>query len=256
MRLSRRSAVQFAQVATLCASSSLISLSGGAPQALAAPIDTCSSDAGVVVVVDFTRLGGHLERACAPDPMSAYQALGTAGFTTAGDSLSGDAFVCRIDGLPDPTQTPCTSTPPASAFWTFWYARASTTSWHYSSVGAMTSHPTGGTIDAWVFGPSTEPPSFSVNSVRASTSIVSTSTRPVATTTSTTLGATSQTNSATTGALDHTARPAPKGSVVASAHQRSPVGSGSTLGLIVGAIFVVTLSMLAWIATRRRRRSL
>ena len=147
---------------------------GSAGPAGAEPITSCSTTSGVIVVVDFAHWGGTIERGCAATPTTSYDALQTAGFTTAGDEHDGPAFICRIDTKPTPTQTPCVDTPPASAYWSYWHANAGQTTWSYSESGPMTYKPPPGGVTAWVFGGTSVTgssgggrPSFSPTQVRA-----------------------------------------------------------------------------------------
>src|SRR3954454_5831358 len=95
--------------------------------AAGAATPACSATSGVTVIVDFTHFsGGKIERGCAPGhPANGLLALHAAGFTTAGTVQYGDAFVCRIDGLPAPKQESCAVTPSPSAFWAYWTAKPS-----------------------------------------------------------------------------------------------------------------------------------
>jgi hypothetical protein len=54
-------------------------------QAVADPIASCSTTTGVIVAVDFSHVGGNVERGCASTPTTGYQALQNAGFASAGD---------------------------------------------------------------------------------------------------------------------------------------------------------------------------
>jgi hypothetical protein len=118
-----------------------------------AAASACSATVGVTVIVDFTHFGGAIERGCDPgEAANALDAVHTAGFTTAGVARYGDAFVCRIDALPSPRSEACTDTPPAKSSWSFYYARATDKAWTYSSLGALSYHPTPGTLLAFAFG--------------------------------------------------------------------------------------------------------
>ena len=146
----------------------------GAAPAGAEPIADCSTTAGVIVVVDFAHWGGTVERGCAATPTSGLDALHTAGFSTAGTTEYGPAFVCRIDTDPTAAQTPCTTTPPSTAYWSYWHAGPGHTTWSQSSLGAETTRPTPGSVTAWVFGGTsttggsgTGRPTFSPTAVRA-----------------------------------------------------------------------------------------
>jgi hypothetical protein len=111
-----------------------------------------ASCAGVTVVVDFTHFNGNIERGCAPNPSSGLDALHQAGFTTAGTTQYGDAFVCRIANLPAPAQESCASTPPATAYWAYSRAQANDSSWTYSPIAASSTHPAAGTVEGYAFG--------------------------------------------------------------------------------------------------------
>ena len=114
----------------------------------------CTATSGVTVIVDFTHFpGGDIERGCAPgQPTSALNALHAAGFTTAGTTQYGDAFLCRIDGLPQPSQEACTVTPSPTAYWAFWHARPADANWTYATVGVLDYRPAPGSIEAFAFG--------------------------------------------------------------------------------------------------------
>lgn len=120
--------------------------------AAADPVQSCSSKAGVIVVVDFSPWGGKVERGCDTTPTTGYEALHVAGFTTTGDDEDGPAFICRIDDEPPVSQDPCINTPPASAYWSYWHADAGQNTWTYTQQGAMAYKPPSGSVDAWVFG--------------------------------------------------------------------------------------------------------
>lgn len=206
------------------------SMVGPAAEAGAEPIGSCSTTTGVIVVVDFAHWGGKIERGCTATPTTGYQALHTAGFTTAGDDYDGPAFMCRIDTKPTPTQTPCVNTPPASAYWSYWHADAGQSTWTYSQLGPMTYKPPPGSVTAWVFGGTsttgtagTGRPLFTPKTVRATNT---TQTEPGSTTT------TSPPTSATTApsigptATNPTATTSPP--AVGSQSPTTKPGSGST----------------------------
>jgi hypothetical protein len=113
--------------------------------------------AGVVVVVDFGHWGGAVEQHCVSNPASGLDALHEAGFTTSGTLKQGPAFVCRIDGLPNPADDACVVDPPITAYWAYYWARPGDASWHYADAGAAGRTPPAGTIDAWAFGNSAIP---------------------------------------------------------------------------------------------------
>ena len=170
---------------------------GPAGEAGAEPVGSCSTTIGAIVAVDFSHWGGDVERGCAVTPTTGYQALHTAGFTTAGDVQAGAAYICRIDTDPPSTATPCVDTPPASAFWSYWHADAGQNTWTYSQVGAMTYRPPPGSVTAWTFGAGpggaggaggAGQPSFSPSDVRADNITPAAPAPAPATTTTTTTG--------------------------------------------------------------------
>jgi hypothetical protein len=168
-------------------------VTGVATPAAADPVGDCSTTTGVIVAVDFATWGGNIERGCDAALTTGYDALHVAGFTTAADAQDGPAFICRIDNQPSPAEQACLATPPADAYWSFWYADAGQDTWTYSQVGAASYHPPGGSVDAWTFGATDidgtdGQPSFPPSAVRAtdtSGSSGSTTTTSVTTTTGT-----------------------------------------------------------------------
>jgi Bacterial Ig domain len=136
------------------------SFSAMAPAAAGAdPLADCTTTTGVLVAVDFSHWGGSIERGCDATPTTGYAALQVAGFTTEGDQQDGDAFICRINDEPSPSQDPCITTPPGSAYWSYWHADAGQTTWTPSSLGATIYQPPAGSIDGWAFGAG-RPPTF------------------------------------------------------------------------------------------------
>lgn len=146
------------------------------------PAANCSG--GVIVAADFSPWGGNINSVCdATPPTTAADALVDAKFDPNGVAGYGLAFICQIAG--DPPDDSCATTPPADAYWAFWYADAGHNTWTYSQSGAMSLEPAPGSVEAWVFGGSSgaSPPSGfpSPDSVRAATvrtSGTTTSTRP------------------------------------------------------------------------------
>ena len=135
------------------------------------PLAGCTTTTGVVVVVDLTSWAQGVQRGCAgtvAPGTTGYQALTEAGFVPVGDDQDGPAFVCRIDGYPTAAQDPCVTTPPATAYWSYWYAPAGQDSWSYSQFGAMSFHPSPGSVNAWSFGAG-KPPAFAPSTVWATT---------------------------------------------------------------------------------------
>ncbi len=137
--------------------------------AAASPAVDCA--AGVIVAADFSTWGGAVNTVCVPTlPANGVDVLQEAGFKPTGVAGFGLAFVCQIGG--DPPNDPCTSTPPADAYWSFWYANAGRNTWTYSQLGAMSLVPSAGSVEAWVFGgaaPNSRPSFPSPDVIRTST---------------------------------------------------------------------------------------
>ncbi len=133
--------------------------------ARAAAIGACTSTRGTIVAVDFGHWGGPIVRGCgvtasgAPDA-SGYALLHDGGFTVAGDDKDGPAFVCRLGdaafdgGAPHPTdaEDACETTPPASAYWSYWLAEPGSDHWIYSPQGVLGDAPVAGEVQLWQFG--------------------------------------------------------------------------------------------------------
>ena len=124
------------------------------------PAVNCST--GVIVAADFSPWGGNINSVCdASLPATAAEALVDAKFDPNGVAGYGLAFICQIAG--DPPDDTCATTPPADAYWAFWYADAGHDTWTYSQSGAMSLEPAAGSVEAWVFGgtpgPARLPPS-------------------------------------------------------------------------------------------------
>ena len=125
--------------------------------AASAPAIAAPSCAGVTVIVDFGHFGGAIERGCVSSPTSSLDALHDAGFSTAGTTQFGNAYVCRIDNLPSPDDEACVVTPPSNAYWGYYYAKPGDATWTFSAIGASSRRPPAGTIDAWAFGANARP---------------------------------------------------------------------------------------------------
>ncbi|MGZ5400294.1 MAG: hypothetical protein ACXWDM_09790, partial [Nocardioides sp.] len=116
-------------------------LTGAAP----AYAEACPTDSGVTVVVDFHELGGGLDQDCVADQGTADDLVVAAGHSL--QNVNGQAFVCRVDGLPTQDQESCARTPPANAYWGVWWSDGRSGSWTYSSLGAYSLDvPAGGAI--------------------------------------------------------------------------------------------------------------
>lgn len=140
----------------------LVGVGGSAPAVAAAT--GCTDASGVSVVVDLRQLGGGILERCAAGlgaGGTGLEALSRAGIPYQGTSQWGDAFICRLLGRPAADESlripgnsnyheQCITTPPATAYWAYWYA-ANGGSWHYSSAGVSSHRITPGGFEGWVF---------------------------------------------------------------------------------------------------------
>src|SRR3984957_3816531 len=157
----------------------MVCLNPGGGVSQADPLSSCTTTAGVIVVVDFSHWGGNADRVCfaaLTTTTTAYDALIAEGFTTVGDAHDGSAFVCRItepgSGVAEPSvsEDPCTTTPPAPAYWSFWVANAGQGAWSVSPLGVMSLVPQPGSVEYWNFGSDVgeaDRPSLPPSAVRA-----------------------------------------------------------------------------------------
>ena len=123
--------------------------------ASAAPTESSTSAAessacnGVEVVVNFGVLDGTNSSQCveiAGDSAKAIDVVHDAGFSTEGTATYGDAIVCRVNGLPSPTEPvvvqgqsefteTCAEMPPAYAYWALWQKTSDAAAWDYAQAG-------------------------------------------------------------------------------------------------------------------------
>lgn len=188
--------VAVAVVAGLGGVGATVALSVGGPvsPASADPVAACTTTAGVVVAVDFRPFGGQVQAGCDLTLTNGLDALEAAGFTPTGTSQYGLAFICLIDGYPQ--NQGCTSTPPASASWSYWLAAPGTNRWTFSADGAESTTPQAGSTEAWTFGSSgpDDKPDFTPRQVRATTTTTTTTTTSTTSSTSTTAPTTTTTS--------------------------------------------------------------
>jgi hypothetical protein len=139
----------------------VVCINPGGGVAQADPLSSCTTTTGVIIVVDFSHWGGNADRVCfaaLTSATTAYDALIAEGFTTVGDAHDGSAFVCRITepgtGVAEPSEAedPCITTPPATAYWSFWIANAGQSGWSVSPLGVMSLVPQPGSVEYWNFG--------------------------------------------------------------------------------------------------------
>ena len=128
--------------------------------ATAQPIGDCTTTSGVIVAVDFGHWGGPVLRSCGTTPTTGYNLLNQGGWQTTGTEHDGPGFICRIGytgyqggtQYPTPSEQSCVLTPPANAYWAFWYANPGQHVWSYSQTGAMAVQPEPGSVELWTFG--------------------------------------------------------------------------------------------------------
>jgi hypothetical protein len=163
----RRSRWAAALVAVLTALTTL--LVGAQPAAAATSWHsgacTASDQNSVTMVIDFQKLGGSTIIRCAvglPTGATGYQALQAIQMPLQGTVHDGPAFICRINNRPGPNETipvtgdptykeDCVDTPPAKAYWSYWWAKKGQTAWTYSAFGAMTHRVEIGGFEGWSF---------------------------------------------------------------------------------------------------------
>lgn len=127
---------------------------------------------GTTVVIDFQQLNGNggvaaptitrCSRNTTGVTRTGLKALQDAGVSVTGTQRWGLAFVCRIAGRPSATETlpitgnptykeACVNTPPAAAYWSYWWANGTGTTWTYSSSGASGRNAVPGGFEGWSF---------------------------------------------------------------------------------------------------------
>jgi hypothetical protein len=268
----------------------IIAIFAPAARGGAAAATTCSTTSGVTVIVDFAHFHGAIDRGCAPGASTtALAAMQAAGFSTAGTTRYGDAFLCRIDNLPSAQAEACTDTPPAKSSWSFYSAHATDTSWTYSRVGVLSYRPRPGTIIAFAFGNLAKPRVLPAAAIRARTTPSTTTTAPptsapptvptvappapiprvaaaVATTTTLSRPTTSVAASSTTVARSSTTTSTTLAPSSARAGARivdrpsithrtvHPHNDGSPAGALLAAVLVVAIAAASVLAVRTRRR--
>jgi hypothetical protein len=128
---------------------------------------------GVTVVIDFQELDGNGGTAaptitrCSPNLVPGSQRTGVKALQDAGIGVTGTAqwglgFICRLENRPSSTEAiprtsnpsyheACVQTPPAEAYWSYWWANGSGTTWSYSSSGAANRNVVPGGFEGWSF---------------------------------------------------------------------------------------------------------
>ncbi len=134
--------------ARLAASAGLLTATGIFGAASAGPAVAAEGCNGVLVVVEGRQVGGGTAAHCASNPSDGLAALRQAGFAvTLGTGRYAGGFVCAIDARPD---RGCADVD-ADTYWSYWSMQPGTDRWVYSSVGAASSRPKAGGLDAWVW---------------------------------------------------------------------------------------------------------
>ncbi len=125
---------------------------------------TTADTAAVTLVIDYQQLRGGVDTYCVSGLTTAatgWDVLQAAGVDVAGTVNDGQAFVCRLNGVPGPAQVipidgdrdyteQCVDTPPASAYWSYWSARPGG-DWTYSQLGVMSHKVALGGFEGWSF---------------------------------------------------------------------------------------------------------
>jgi hypothetical protein len=251
--------------------------------AAAEPTDACTTTSGVIVAVDFGHWGGPLLRACGTTPTTGYTLLNQGGWRTTGTQHDGPGFICRIGyagyqggtEYPTPSQESCVLTPPASAYWAFWYANPGQNGWSYSPTGAMTIQPEAGSVELWTFGRTSlggtsgsAVPTIAPADLRAeNTGPATTGGRPAPAASAATAGPARQTGPAggqltpsgtvTAGAGGTASTAAPSRATVVNAPPvaaGTPVSHGAPTAAIIALVIVLVLAAVGIIAVLRRPR--
>ena len=239
----------------------------------AAPASACTAKSGVTVIVDFSYFHHDIERGCAPGhPASALAALHAAGFDTAGTAQYGDAFVCRINGLPSRSKEACAQTPPANASWSFYTARPTDSQWTYATSAVTLVQPVAGGLVAFAFG------SYAKPGIRPSAGIAAPTTTvapPPATVSAQSSSTTMPSAAVTTESSPPTRAPStttpatrPASTLPATTSTRAPLvfdrkaarsspadSSGSPLPIVLTVGLVAVLGLGAGLTAAARRRS-
>ncbi|WP_020521689.1 hypothetical protein [Catelliglobosispora koreensis] len=222
--------------------------------AVPAQAAACAGTTGVTVIVDFSAFGGGVQTRCVfGDPATGLAALRDAGFTLAGTQSDGNAFVCRIDDKPGPSEEPCVDTPPGSRSWSYWHATRGG-SWTYSTKGAAVRKPPQGTVEGWAFGDKARPSAAPPPPPAPPEPPPATTRKPAAATTSSSpelpAPAPSISDSPPPSASDAPASPS---SSVAAALV-PPLERRSYTGTVITIVIVIAIAALAIHLARRRRR--
>jgi hypothetical protein len=162
-------------------------------------------------------------------------------------------------------------TPPASAYWAFWYANRGQDAWNYSQAGAMGTQPEPGSVELWMFGGTSvggtsgsAVPTVSPDKLRATNTGSAGTVKESSSPGKTTAPPTGQTSSAThPAAPSNTARAggaAPSTAPAADVRNAQPTAvsasasHGSALPAVLALVIVAVLVVIGIVAAARRPR--
>ncbi|HLX51597.1 MAG TPA: hypothetical protein VKS82_24990 [Streptosporangiaceae bacterium] len=254
-------------------------VAGSPARAAPEPAGDCTTTSGVIVAVDFAPWGGPVLRSCGTTPTTAYTLLNQGGWHTTGTEHDGPGFICRIGyagyhgGTQYPTaaQESCVLTPPASAYWAFWYANRGQNTWSYSQAGAMGIRPEPGSVELWVFGgtntggtsgsavPAISPANLRATNTSPLPTVRGPSSRksppaPARQTTSATQPAAPSGTTRAGGGAAATPSPPPAVRNAQPTVASAPVSHGSALPAILALVIVTVLVVTGIVAAARRPR--
>ena len=262
----------------------LATLGAAAPAApalaTARPIGDCTTTSGVIVAVDFGHWGGPVLRSCGTTPTTGYDLLNQGGWQTSGTEHDGPGFICRIGyagyqggtQYPTPSEQSCVLTPPANAYWAFWYANPGQNGWSYSQGGAMAIQPEPGSVELWTFGgtsvsgtsgsavPAVTPAALRAENTRPAGTArrhAHTNTRQAAASAQATSQAAAPPTPSSRTTAAASADPSAKAAIVnapPSAASAAPVSHGSAAPAIIALVIVLVLAAAGITAVLRRPR--
>jgi len=245
----------------------------------------------VTIVIDYQGLGGGTATYCASNLASGstgLDALAAVGVPVTGTAKDGTGFVCRVNGRPGAGETitlpngeayqeQCVNSPPGTAYWSYWWAKAGG-SWGYTSQGAATRQVVFGSYEGWSFAlgggignapaPRVAPAVWEVPPVEqpvtqptqpAATQAPATSAPPATGNpddTVTESPAATPGDPSTVPAASPSATPVPSPTSTKPVEFWSPAGqaNGPNWGLIVAVVGLVVLAAAAIVVARIRRR--
>ena len=109
---------------------------------------------GISVVVDFGKASTNrtVEKCVSSFTGNSWNLLRSAGFDVRGTEKYPEAFVCRIDMIPDLKSEKCISTPGStSGSWAYFLAEPGSEQWVYSNYGAANHIAVCGSAEGWRF---------------------------------------------------------------------------------------------------------